>query len=290
MSLRDAVRRLAGVVGGVGLVAVAAAEDIPAPRPLKPASVTPPAIIPPADAPPATADPAVIRVEASSTVNGAEAFPKMLAESRAAYARLKDYTCTLVRQERVGGRQLPEQTGVLQVRTQPFSVNLRLTDPKPVAGWEVSYRSAQSTAKVRFRPGGLDGVKLGFRTLPADDPKVTAATRHPVPDVGLLAVLDRMEKVVATERRLNHPVQVLVSEFKFADRLVTRYEVFCDKPHPSRYAHRAMLYVDKETRLPARFEAYDAPKPGSAEGELIEVVSFVGVKTNVGLGESTFDR
>src|SRR5690242_1401851 len=99
MSLRSAVRRavrLAGVAGGVGLAAVAAAED---PQPVKPAGYNPPAIIPPSDAPPVSAAPAVVRVESSATVNGSEAFPKALAESRAAYAKLRDYTCTLVRQE-----------------------------------------------------------------------------------------------------------------------------------------------------------------------------------------------
>jgi hypothetical protein len=287
MSLRATLRRLAGVAGGVGLVAVAAADD---PKPVRPAGYNPPATIPLADAPPQPAAPAVVRVESSAAVNGAEAFPKALAEARAAYAKLRDYTCTLYRQERVGGKQLPEQTGVLQVRTQPFSVHLRITAPKPIDGMEVSYRSAKSTAQVRFRAGGLDGIKYGFRTLPVDDPKVTADTRHPITGVGLLAVLDRIEKVVATERRLNHPVQVLVSEYTFAGRPVTRFEVFCDRPHPNRYAHRAVLYVDKETKLPARFEAHDAPKPGLAEGEAIEVVSFVGVKTNVGLGESAFER
>jgi len=50
------------------------------------------------------------------------------------------------------------------------------------------------------------------------------------------------------------------------------------------------VYVDKETKLPLRYEAYDQPKAGEAVGELIEMVSFVNVKVNAGLGNATFDK
>ena len=50
-----------------------------------------------------------------------------------------------------------------------------------------------------------------------------------------------------------------------------------------------LVYVDKETKLPVRFEAYDAPKPGTTTGELLEAYSYTDVKFNVGLGESAFE-
>ncbi len=288
MSLRSAVRRvarLAGVAGGLGL-AVAAAAQQPT-RPVKPADY-----IPPADSPPVPLAPAVARVEVSSaTVDGSAAFPKALADARTACGKLRDYTCHLIRQERVGGKLLAEQVCELRVRTQPLSVDVRVTAPKEVSGQETSYLSAKSTSKVRFKAAREEGIKYGFVTLPADDPKVLAATRHPAAETGMAAVLDRLERAVATEKRLNHPVQVLTAEYTFAGRPVTRYELFAEQPHPNRYAYRCVLYVDKETKLPARFEAYDQPKPGGPTGgELLEVQSFVGLKTNTGLGESAFER
>jgi hypothetical protein len=213
----------------------------------------------------------------------------MLAEARAAHAKLRDYTCHLVRTERVRGKLQAEQTAELRVCVQPACVNVRVVAPKAVAGQETSYVASKSTSKVRFKAAGVDGVR-GFVTLAKDDPKVLADTRHAVTEATLLAVVERVEKAVATEKKMNNPVQILVSEYTFAGRPVTRYEVFADRVHPNRYAHRCVVYVDKETKLPARFEAYDAPKPGTAEGELIEVQSFVGLRTNTGLGEAAFDR
>jgi hypothetical protein len=276
MSLRSAGRRVAGVAGVLGLAALAAAQDAP---PIRPVSYIP-------------VTPTVARVEESSAaVDGSAALPKALADARSAHDKLRDYTCHLVRQERVNGRLLPEQAAELRVRTRPLSVNVRVVAPKDLAGQETSYLSAKSTSKVRFRAAREEGIKYGFVTLPVDDPKVLADTRHAVTDTGLLAVIDRAERALAAEKRLNHPVQVLTAEYTFGDRPVTRYEVFAGRPHPHRYAYRLVLYVDKETALPARWEAYDQPQPGGpAEGELIEVQSFVGLKTNTGLGESVFER
>lgn len=283
MSLRGAVRRvarLAGVAGGVGWTALAVAQS-PADR------------IPLAgDVPAKPAAPVAAKVEVTpaTPVNAAEAFPQALAEARTACGKARDYTCHLVRQERVGGRLLPEQVCELRVRAQPYSVSVRVIRSKDVAGEETSYVASKSDVKVRFRAAGADGIKFGFRTLRADDAKVLAHTRHTAADTGLLAVLDRIEKAVGIEKRLNNGVQVVAREYVFAGRPVTRFDIFADHPHPRRYAYRCVLYIDKETKLPVRFEAYDQPRGGAPEGELLEVQSFVGVRMNVGLGSSAFER
>jgi len=141
---------------------------------------------------------------------------------------------------------------------------------------------------VKFRPAGVDGIKYGFQWQSKDDPKTMPDTRHPVTDTGLAAVLDRVEKAVATEKRMNHPVQLTVLEYVFAGKPCTRYEVFAERAHPHRYAYKCVLYVDHETKLPVRFEAYDQPKGDSPE--LLEVQSFVGLRTNTGLGDAAFER
>jgi hypothetical protein len=244
------------------------------------------------DTPTRPAAPVAAKVEVAPahTVNANEAFAKALADARTACGKARDYTCHLVRQERVNGRLLPEQVCELRVRAQPYSVNVRVIRSKDVAGEETSFIASKSDVKVRFRAAGVDGIKYGFRTLRADDPKALAHTRHTAADTGLLAVLDRIEKAVDIEKRLHNGVQVVVGEYVFAGRPVTRFDIFADHPHPRRYAYRCVLYVDKETKLPIRFEAYDQPRGGSVEGELLEVQSFIGVRTNVGLGASAFER
>lgn len=293
MTLRSTLRCLAGL-GGVGLVAVATAQTPADPKePIKPATYSPPgSFIPPADSPPTSPVPAILKVEPGTLpVNGAEAFPKMIADARAAYGKVRDYSCVLIRQEVVGGKLRPEQMAELRVRTQPLGMNLSVTAPKANSGEEISYLPSRFAAKLRYKAPGIEGLKYGYVTVASDDSRLVANTRHPITETGLLAVLDRSEKALATEKRLNHPVQILVANYTFSGRAVTRYEVFSEKTHPARYAYRWVILVDKETKLPVRFEAYDQPKPGStAGGELLEVQSFVGIKTNTGFGESVFER
>lgn len=237
-----------------------------------------------ADEPPAPPPPAVLKIEAGkSRPKGEEVLPKCVAAAREVLATTRDYAGFVVRQERVGGVAQPEQVAEIRVRMVPKCVNVRVVKPAALRGEETSYMPAKVTSSVRFKPAGVEGVR-GFQTQPLDAPKVLAHTRHPMTGVGLVALLDRVEAIVATERALGHPVGVVASDYQFAGRAVTKCELFADLAHPNRYAARVAIYFDAETKLPVRFEAFDA------KSELVEVQSYVGLKRNVGLGDSAFER
>ena len=236
--------------------------------------------------------PVVAKVtSAAPALNGAEAFPKMVAEAKAAYAKTRDYSGHIVRQERVGGLLLAEQSGEIRVRTEPFCINVKMLLPKSAGGWEGSFITGVGPKedRFRFRAAGVAGAN-GLQPMKAADPKAMAGQRHAITDTGIAAILARTEKIVGIEKKAKNPVQIVASEYTFQKRIAIRYEIYCERPHPLRYAYRAVLFVDAETKLPVRFEAYDAPKPGDATGDLLECVSFVNLKFNSGLGESTFDK
>lgn len=274
------------------------AVELPKLPPLEvpPPDATPTPAVPVAEKPPVPEKPAVVKpVETPSVAkivrtsgsHHADAFPTMLAEAKTAYAKVRDYTCHYVRLERLSTKLVPEQTCELRVRTNPLSVSVRVMSPKDYFGRETVYVTNRNNGMVKLK----DAAKWRYDVLPADDAKVLADTRHTVTDTGLLAVLERVEKAVAVEKALGNPVQILVGEYTYAGRDCTRYEVFAERAHAKRYAHRHVVYIDKETKLPVRYEAYDQPKSGGPTGgEPIEVQSFVGLKFNNGLGENTFDR
>lgn len=250
---------------------------------------TPPAI-PRASNPDAVAAPVVVKVTAADApANGAELFPKVTAEARQELMKGRDYMAHFVRQERVNGTLQPEQSGEIRARVAPFAVAVKLLAPKDVAGWETVFVAGKRDDKARFKPAGKAGLR-GFRTVATDSAEATAGTRHPITAVGMMAILDRCEKIVADEKRLKNPVQVTVADYTFNGRPCQRFDIYADRPHPTRYCHHAVLFVDTASKLPVRFEAYDQPKAGEAVGELIETVSFVNVKTNVGLGNAAFDK
>ena len=265
---------LALLVAGLGHVAVAQSPVVPAGG----------------SSPDAAAVTPVARVEAAKpALNGAELLPKALADARAALGKTRDYTGHLVRQERVRGKMTPETVAELRVRMEPFAIAVKTTKPLALAGEEWSYVPAKSRLNVRYRAPGVEGVS-GFRTVEADGPKALANARHPAAGYGLAAMAERVEKILEVERHLQNPVAVYAAAYTLAGKPVTRFEVVAERQHAARYAHRVVLFVEAESKLPVRFEAYDAPKAVGGDGDLVETQSVVGLKLNVGLGERDFER
>ena len=212
----------------------------------------------------------------------------MLADARAAYAKTRDYSGTFTRQERIDGKLSAEQVGEMKMRVSPIGVYVRFARPEASAGMEVAYSGAKKDGKVRYRPAGVAGRK-GFQKLEVDDPKFLADHRHPVTKWGMGPIIELTATATAREKSLNNPVEVFTSDYQFANRNVTKYEIFTRRPHALRYASQMVIYIDKETKLPVRFEAYDDPKPGATTGDLLEAYSFSDLKFNSGIGENVFD-
>jgi hypothetical protein len=275
------------------------AKPIP-PEPVKPVEQAKPADPPKVTGPSTTDRP--VRVldaaplgadtgirSAGKTVDHVAAFEAALLDARTALARARDYSCHFVKQERVHGKLLSEQTAELHARANPYSVAVKVIAPASSAGAEAAYVAGKNAGKVRMKPAGAYGIQAWVSLDPAD-PRIASESRHSVAEVGIAAVIDRLEKIVAIEHRLRNPLGVLSSDYTFAGRPVTRYEVVAGRPHALRYAHTVVVYVDKETRLPVRFEAYDQPAGVRPAGELLECYSFVNVKLNSGVGAEVFEK
>jgi len=234
--------------------------------------------------------PVVAKVEiVEPKVKGEEALAKALADAKATYAKTRDYSGYMVRQERIGGKLQAEQTAEVRVRVEPFCIYTLTVAPKALFAQEMAYVTDKKDNKVRLKAAGPAGSG-GFVSVAADDAKANADSKYTLPHTGIGAVLKRVEAALDAESAAKNPVQVIASEYKFNDRPCTRYEIFCDRAHPKRFAARMCVYIDTELKLPVRFEAYDTAKPGEKEGELLECVSFVKLVMNAGLGDSVFDK
>ena len=245
----------------------------------------PPKPVAPTDIVPASAKVEIVE----SAVKGEEAWAKAFADAKATYAKTRDYSGYMVRQERVGGKLAAEQTAEIRVRTEPFCIYTLTLAPKSLFNQELAYMGGRKDDKVRAKPAGVAGAG-GFVTVAADDAKANAESKHTITNTGIGAVLKRIDAALDAEKTAKTSPQVVAAEYKFNDRPCTRYEIFCDRAHAKRFAARMVVYIDAEYKLPVRFEAYDAPKSGEKTGELIECVSFVKLVLNAGLGDSVFDK
>jgi outer membrane lipoprotein-sorting protein len=228
-------------------------------------------------------------VVVESTVKGTEAFPKALTAANAAMAKLRDYSGYMVREERINGKLMPAQTAELRVRCEPFSIYTKTVAPKELLGQELAYMSGRKEEKIRVKPAGKAGAD-GFFSYDITDSKANVDSKHTLLNTGIASVLKRIESAMDAEKKAKTKPEVLVADYKFDGKACTRYEVICEMPHKMRLAAKMVVYFENESKLPIRFEMYDAPKNGETTGELLECVSFMSLKLNGGLGDGVFDK
>jgi hypothetical protein len=240
----------------------------------------------PLAAPPPGEDPLDVPPRADGSL-AMDAPLRLLADARQAFQGVQDYSCLLIKRERVRGQMQADQVISMKVRNQPFSVALRWLQPRAMAGQESCYVAGRNNNLMRVHPVGLAGL-AGWVSLDPHDPRVLENSRHNITEAGLGNLLERLGQRWEQERHLNH-TQVRIAEFEYNKRPCTRVEAVHPPGGPFSF-YRTLIYFDKETHLPTRVENYDWPqRHGTTDGELVEVYSYVDLRPNVGLRDEDFN-
>lgn len=234
---------------------------------------------------PVVAQPPAVRTHA-------EVAAQLLSDAQKSFARVRDYSGTFVKQERVRGAMVPEQTIELKVRQQPFALHMKWLGPKEIVGREACFHSGKHGANFRAKSSGRILGAFGFVTLSQRDSRAMQDTRHTIGECGIGALIDQLARGHEVESRLPpDQVRVRVGEYLFVKKPCYRVEVTRAGNTGQFYAYRTVAYYDAATRLPVRFEAYDWPHAGSpAGGDLLECYSYIDLKFNVNLPDSDFER
>src|SRR5205809_3843555 len=80
-----------------------------------------------------------------------------LQEAKRNHAVVKDYTCTLVTQERVKGKLLDPSYVNFKMRTEPFSVYMKWIGDGKFKGQEVAFVTGRNSNKMRVKSPLLPG-------------------------------------------------------------------------------------------------------------------------------------
>jgi hypothetical protein len=211
---------------------------------------------------------------------------------------IKDYTCTLVRRERLGGelsdhvhaqvkfRQQQVRDGVVVV---PFSVYMRFLSPADVEGREVLYVQGRNKGNLIVRRGGR---RFKFITL-AVDPKsevVLRESRYPIAELGITNLTERLIEVGKQDLKRDEIEVGYIEEAKVNARVCTVIQI----THPVRRDHfkyhLARVFIDDELQVPIRYASYDWPEREGDAPPLLEEYTYLDLKLNVGLGDWDFDH
>ncbi len=222
-------------------------------------------------------------------VDSSMAFATAMSDAKAAYAKVRDYSGHMVMQERLQGQLQAEQTAELRMRMMPQSIAVKFIAPSAMVGREIAFVDGRSSNKVRTKAAGTYGP-LAYASVSMSDPKAAVNSTHTLADIGIAAILGRIDRALAIEAKLRNPVSIIAADFSFAGKTVTRFEICFDRAHGLRDAARYVVCIDPDSKLPVRFEVYDGPTAGKLEGDLREAISFVNLTFNRGISDAAFDR
>jgi hypothetical protein len=217
---------------------------------------------------------------------------RLLNEGRQLYQRVTDYTCTLISQERVRGKLLPENVIAFHFRNQPFSVYMKWIGPKDMVGQEVAYVHGRNKNQMRVYAGNKGALPkmVGWVSIDPRDKRVLENSNHTITEAGIANMMEQLARSWQAERAQGK-TQVQTAEYEYAQRRCIRVEAVRTERSPNAYCYRSVVYFDKEFRLPIRVENYDWPRPGGPpQGDLLECYSYVNLRFNVGLNDQLFNR
>jgi hypothetical protein len=218
------------------------------------------------------------------------------------YARdhVRDYTCLLVKRERIEGDLRDAQYIQTKVRTelmqgdqvvQPYSVFLSFSAPAQIAGRKVVYVQGRNDNKMLVRNGGK---RFNYVTVKLD-PTSEAALREtlvPITGIGFANVTESLVTLIQQDMRRDPLAANTKVKFfrnaKVNGRVCTRISVLHPQPDPSLEFSEADVYVDDELRVPIRIEAYLWPKTANEAKPLLFEYTYTQLQLNVGLSDADF--
>jgi hypothetical protein len=209
---------------------------------------------------------------------------------------VQDYTCTIIKRERVNEvlgeyqfmtakiRHQRENNGTVEV---PFSVYLKFMKPKSVEGREVIWIAGRNDGKFVVHESGLLNFKRVW--LPPNGYLAMNGQRYPITEIGVQNLV--VQLIARAERDRKHD-EIDVKFFdnsKVNERPCRMIQVI----HPEKRAYfdfyKAEIFIDHEMKVPIRYAAWSWPEKAGGEPLLLEEYTYVDMKLNVGLTDKDFD-
>ena len=209
---------------------------------------------------------------------------------------IQDYSCIVVRQERVDGRLGNHEFIYAKVRNRrmkngkivvPFSVYLKFLKPQSVKDREVLYVEGQNEGEMFARRGGR---RFGFLTakIKPDSSMAMRGNRYPITEFGIENLVARL--LIAAREDLDTDCQVKVVDGakingRICRNIIVRHN---EKPANPRF-HEVRIFIDDELKVPVHYEAYDWPEDKGDKPQLLERYTYLKLDMNKGFSDRDFD-
>jgi hypothetical protein len=203
--------------------------------------------------------------------------------------RIPDYTCTMIKRERIGGELTEPEYMYVKIRNQPFSVYLNFLRPADEAGREVIYFQGRNNGKMIAHEGQGLKKRFGAVELLPTSALAMQGNKYPITQIGVNNLVRRLIEVGTNDMQFGECTVNYRKNAKVNDRVCTIIEVNHPVPRRNFLFNKALIYVDDELNVPIRYEAYTWPKTPGGPPQLDEEYTYLNMKVNVGLTDADFE-
>lgn len=199
---------------------------------------------------------------------------------------VRDYTCTLVKQEAIDGGPGEQQHIMMKCRNQPFSVYMKFL--KPYTGREVLYVDGVNNNEMTVLEAGWKR-NLGKMNLSPTGMVAMRGQRHPITEVGLRNLTAKLLAGKTAEMQFGECVVTSNPNTKIGSRPTTMIQIMHPTPRNQFANHVTRIFLDNELRVPIHYDAYMWPDAPGKSPPLDASYTYSNLKLNVGLATQDFD-
>jgi outer membrane lipoprotein-sorting protein len=204
-------------------------------------------------------------------------------------ANIHDYSCTMVKRERIDGKLGEHQYMFAKVRREPYSVYLYFLGPEDVKGQEVIYVDGKNDNNMLAHAGSGVRAMVGTVSLKPQSMLAMTGNRYPITEFGVERLAERLVEVAKHDKQFGECEVNFFPNAKVNGRICTCVQVVHPVPRRNFRFHLARVFIDDELLIPVRYEAYDWPHESGGQPVLMEEYTYMNVKTNQGFTDADFD-
>lgn len=200
---------------------------------------------------------------------------------------IQDYSCIMVKRERIDGTLGDQEYMSVKVRHEPFSVYLGFVKPAKVKGQEAIFVRGRNNGDMLAHGNGMRKI-FGTIPLKPDSYLAMAGNRYPITEMGLRRLVERLIEVGENDSKFGE-CEVKASPKKINGKEVVCLQVTHPVPRKEFLFHIAKIYIDTQNNLPMRYESYDWPAETGGAPPLMEEYTYLNLKLNNGFTDKDFD-
>jgi hypothetical protein len=211
---------------------------------------------------------------------------------------MKDYSCTLVRRERING-EWPKYYQRLEAKVrheqrvndevvEPFALFIEFRNPRRMQGRQVIYVEDKWHGDLVARRGGLRTPNMTVQLDP-QSPLAMDGNRYSVTEFGIQKLAAKLIRFMENDLDQEDCEVKVFKNAKLEGRPCTHFQVREKTRRPDSRFRMARVLVDNEYKVPVYYAAFGWGATEEDDPLPLEEYAYINLKVNIGLTEFDFD-